>query len=1264
MTVAASSHVVCSASPTEINPGETVTLDASGTDATYVEFDTDGDGEYEQVDETDFIVEVIYNQTGTYQPAVRANGEPNETAACGEIVVEENNPPAAELAVDPNPATVDEPVTFDASGSFDSDGTVVEYRWDFQDDGTVDTVTEVPTAEFSYDTTGAYVPSVTVVDDDGATDRASRDLTVEEGTTAVCAVRATTVEVGEPVTLNASGSNAAYIEFDVDGDGEYEQVDETDFISNTSYAEPGTYQPVARADGNPEATDPCGEVTVTDNEPPEPEFTVDPRPGTVGQPVTFDASASSDPDGTIVEYRWDFDGDGTIDTTTTDPQTQFTYSQASGYAPTLTVEDDDGANATISGDLIVERRSRAVCEVRPTTVEVGQPVTLDASDSAAAYVEFDIDGDGEYEQGDETDFIINTSYAEPGTYQPVARVDGDSAVTDPCGEIVVEDNVPPEPEFTVTPRPGIVDESVTFDASASSDPDGSIVEYRWDFDSDGTIDETTTDPQTQFTYGQTGGYAPTLTVEDDDGANATISGDLVVRRPQSAVCQVEPTEVDPGETVTLNASGSEGIEFVEFDVDGDGEYDQGDETDFTVETSYNESGTYAPSVRAGAEGPTAPCGEIVVREPSESDRDIPIGPIGIGTGGLLGGLGLLYYFFGGAGGGGGGGGGQRTPKPKPKPGLGGDTDPRYETGVFEIPPSSGPVTVSVGFEPDLILFSATNGARTDSATDRTAGWSRGIGWSDGESVVNYSLTVADDAQTTDQATCAADDASALQIVRHTSEQPPGRVRLALAETTTDGFEVDIQVPGDDPFASGIRVHYRAIRIGSDVDLDVGTFRTPTEPGTQVVDLGVTADHVSLVGSAAVTEPGRLWTTDRGVGLTVGFASTATDEETSIDQSVCGGSAWPRAGHDSAAVCGHDVINLLYQDGDALAGRTRASVASIGSELRLRYDRVYNGPHKLGSTARHVFAYLAMNGGESMRPAVGAVPAPGPGETLQVDCGFEPAMVEITISGAPLGEEVPDWSTPQPFGWSEGTAIRDDDGLRQYVLHHAFTPSPRSGAAATGMATGAAAVDGSVSPDGGTQRTPELVPSPEIDTAEITSETVEDPAAASPESPRSADEPSRVPSPTTVPDDGIVGLSLLQDGEGTVIGRDEFHIEGMTASGFDISARRVDTDSTAEPMRRPTVVYRAWPAVEGHHEEEHASGTADDQSGGTGPPTQQGGATPGREPATKTDGASEDRSGSATGESAVPDGQNLAAGSEHMNDLKQPRETPETEDEQR
>ncbi len=99
-------------------------------------------------------------------------------------------------------------------------------------------------------------------------------------------------------------------------------------------------------------TDPI-EITGTRNMPPVASFTVSPQKPRVRQKVTFDASASHDPDGKIVEYRWDFDGDGVVDQTTQDPVVTHVYTEGKLYRPVLTVVDDKGATASTSISLNV-----------------------------------------------------------------------------------------------------------------------------------------------------------------------------------------------------------------------------------------------------------------------------------------------------------------------------------------------------------------------------------------------------------------------------------------------------------------------------------------------------------------------------------------------------------------------------------------------------------------------------------------------------------------------------------------------------------------------------------------------------------------------------------------------------------------------------------------------------------------------------------------------------------------------------------------------
>lgn len=83
------------------------------------------------------------------------------------------------------------------------------------------------------------------------------------------------------------------------------------------------------------------------NNPPTARFTFQPAYGDSPLTVTFDASLSSDVDGQVRVYGWDF-GDGTTASGVQITHT-FTALANTNFAVTLTVWDDDGASASTTG---------------------------------------------------------------------------------------------------------------------------------------------------------------------------------------------------------------------------------------------------------------------------------------------------------------------------------------------------------------------------------------------------------------------------------------------------------------------------------------------------------------------------------------------------------------------------------------------------------------------------------------------------------------------------------------------------------------------------------------------------------------------------------------------------------------------------------------------------------------------------------------------------------------------------------------------------
>jgi len=92
-------------------------------------------------------------------------------------------------------------------------------------------------------------------------------------------------------------------------------------------------------------------VKGTPNEPPQVSFGTSPAKAHINEPIAFDASATFDPDGSVVEYAWDFDGDGLFDQTTADPIVTHSYIIAGTKSVTLRATDSDGATERLTMSL-------------------------------------------------------------------------------------------------------------------------------------------------------------------------------------------------------------------------------------------------------------------------------------------------------------------------------------------------------------------------------------------------------------------------------------------------------------------------------------------------------------------------------------------------------------------------------------------------------------------------------------------------------------------------------------------------------------------------------------------------------------------------------------------------------------------------------------------------------------------------------------------------------------------------------------------------
>lgn len=258
--------------------------------------------------------------------------------------------------------------------------------------------------------------------------------------------------------------------------------------------------------------------------------------------ASFDATASADSDGTIVSYAWDF-GDGQTGTGVTANRT---YAAAGTYAVKLTVTDNRGGTATSTQNVTVTAPNAV-----PTASFTDQVTNLSAAFDASASADSDGTissyawnfGDGATATGVTT----SHAYETPGNYLVTLTVTDDRGATATATRVVaaaLPANQNPTASFTATPS-GL---GVALDGSASTDPDGTIASYAWNF-GDG---ESGSGATTSHTYGSAGTYTVTLAVTDNRGATIQTQKEVTVTAPPAA----ETIAADTFERTATNAWGS------------------------------------------------------------------------------------------------------------------------------------------------------------------------------------------------------------------------------------------------------------------------------------------------------------------------------------------------------------------------------------------------------------------------------------------------------------------------------------------------------------------------------------------------------------------------------------------------------------------------------------------------------------------------------------------------------------------------------------
>jgi PKD repeat protein len=113
---------------------------------------------------------------------------------------------------------------------------------------------------------------------------------------------------------------------------------------------------------------------------------------------------------------------------------------------------------------------------------------------------------------------------------------------------------PPIASFTFNPANPKANQSVTFNAEESYDPDGEITYYLWDFGD--SVNVTTNETTEIHTFPSNGIYLVKLTVYDNNNSSDSISKEVQVGQIPIVKFNYEPALIMPNQLITFDASDS------------------------------------------------------------------------------------------------------------------------------------------------------------------------------------------------------------------------------------------------------------------------------------------------------------------------------------------------------------------------------------------------------------------------------------------------------------------------------------------------------------------------------------------------------------------------------------------------------------------------------------------------------------------------------------------------------------------------------------
>lgn len=230
---------------------------------------------------------------------------------------------------------------------------------------------------------------------------------------------------------------------------------------------------------------------------------------------------------TGVSHAWNFGDGGSA--ATANPS--HTYTAAGEYLVRLTVTDGAGRQTVQARMINATAPNQVPIAVATADVYSGNPPFDVVFYAAESYDPDGVIGNIEWLFSDGGSYWGATAYHtfyEPGPQTVTLNCyDGRGGIGTTSLIINAEgSNLPPIVNVGATPTSGSPPLTVQFSSDGSSDPDGTIVEYLWEFGD--TSGVSLSDANPSHVYGQSGTYTATLTVTDNDNESRSDTVEISV----------------------------------------------------------------------------------------------------------------------------------------------------------------------------------------------------------------------------------------------------------------------------------------------------------------------------------------------------------------------------------------------------------------------------------------------------------------------------------------------------------------------------------------------------------------------------------------------------------------------------------------------------------------------------------------------------------------------------------------------------------------